>query len=87
MFSPTLKASVSVILMRQLAAAPLEIAEQVVQAAEQVLAAGLGGLAQHLGVGQQEVGGAERVDELAGIEVDLLRGLGRQAVHMASPRR
>ena len=55
MFSPTLKASMSVILMLQLALAPLQVAQQVVQALQQVLAAGLGGLAQHLGIGQQEV--------------------------------
>ncbi len=66
----------------QVAAAALEIGEQVVQALDQVLAAGLGSLAQHLGIGQQEVARAHRVDELAGIEIDFLRGRRLQPVHM-----
>ena len=48
------------------------------QALQQVLAARLRGAAQHLRVGQQEVGGAHRVDELPRVEIDLLRGLGVQ---------
>src|SRR5208337_772135 len=60
---------------RQLALAALEVGEQVVQAAQQVLAAGFRGLAQDLRIGEQEVARAHRVDELAGVEVDLLRRL------------
>jgi len=61
----------------------LEVHQQVAQAAQQVVAAGLHGAAQDLGVGQQEVGRAHRLDELAGVEVDLLRGARRQAVDVA----
>ena len=67
----------------QLAAPALEVREQIVQAAQQVLAAGLGGPPQHLGVGEQEVGRAHRVDELARVKIDLLRGLGVEPVDVA----
>ena len=75
MFSPTLEGLHVGHLDAQLALAALEIAQQVVQALQQVLAAGLGGLAQHLGIGQQEIRRAHRIDELARVEIDLLRGL------------
>ena len=57
------------------ALAALQVVQQVRKALEQVLAAGLGGAPQHLRVGQEEVGRAHRVDELAGVEVHLLRRL------------
>ena len=60
---------------RELAVAAGEVAEQVVEAAQQVLAARLERRAQHLGVGRDEVGRRHRIDELAGVEVDLLPGL------------
>ena len=60
---------------RELAVAAGQVAEQVVEAAQQVLAAALERGAQHLGIGRDEVGGRHRVDELAGVEVDLLPGL------------
>ena len=43
--------------------------------AQQILAARFQGRAQHLGIGGDEVAGRHGVDELAGIEVDLLPGL------------
>ena len=67
----------------ELALAALEVGQQVRQALQQVLAAGLGGLAQHLRIGQQEVGGAHRIDELPGVEIDLLRRLRLHAIDAA----
>ena len=56
----------------QLAVAFLDVAQQVVEALEQVLAVRLDGLAEDLGVGHGEIRRRERIDELAGEEVDLL---------------
>ena len=67
----------------QLALAALKITQQVVQALQQVLAAGLGSLAQHLGIGQQEIRRAHRIDELPRVEIHLLRGLRIQAIDLA----
>ena len=67
----------------QLALAALEIAQQVAEALKQVLAAGLRRLAQHFGVGHQEVRRAHGVDELARIEVHLLRRLRFEPIDMA----
>ncbi len=82
MFSPSLKAVHIGHLDAELALALLKIAQQVVQALQQVLAAGLGGLAQHLGIGEQEVRRAHRIDELARVEIHLLRGLRVQPVDL-----
>ena len=57
------------------ALAALEIGQQVLQALQQVLALALDRRLHDLRVGHGEVGGRHRVDELARIEVDLLRGL------------
>ena len=54
------------------AAAALQVAQQVVQAGEQVAAAGVDRRAQDFRVGHREVGRRQRVDVLAGEEVDLL---------------
>jgi hypothetical protein len=56
----------------QLAAAFLDVAQQVVEALEQVLAVALDRFAQHFRVGQGEIRWRQRVDELAGEEVHLL---------------
>ena len=66
----------------QAALAAFQVAQQVVQALQQVFPAGLGRLAQHLRVGQQEVAGTHRVDELARIEIHLLCGFRVQPVHV-----
>ena len=66
----------------QLALAALEVAQQVLQALHQVLAAGLDGRPQHFRIGEQEIGRRHRVDELAGVEIDLLRRLVVEAVHL-----
>jgi hypothetical protein len=67
---------------RELALAPGEIVEQIVEAAQEVLAAGLDRRPQHLGIGRDEVGGRHRIDELAGIEVDLLPALVVEAIEL-----
>ena len=68
------------------ALASLQVLQQVVETLHQVLAAALQGLAQHLRIGHQEVGGRHGVDELPGIEVDLLGGLVVQALNVLHRR-
>ena len=48
---------------------------EILQALHQVLALGLDGGLHDLRIGEREVGGRQRVDELARVEVDLLGGL------------
>ena len=60
---------------RELALAALEVGQQVLQALDQVLALALDRRLHDLRVGQGEVGRRHRVDELARIELDLLRRL------------
>jgi hypothetical protein len=64
----------------QAAAAVFDVAQQVVEALDEVLAVALDRLAEDFRVGQREVGRGQRVDVLAGVEVDLLLGLVVQAV-------
>jgi hypothetical protein len=59
----------------KIAFATFQVGQQVGETLQQVLATGFHRLAQHLRIGQQEVAGAQRIDELAGIEIDLLRHL------------
>ncbi len=59
----------------ELALAALEIPEHVLQAVDQILAAGFDGEPHHFGIGHREVAGRHRIDELAGIELELLLGL------------
>ena len=59
----------------QLAFAPLQITEQVLEALHQVLALGFEGRAQDFRVGDGEICGRQGIDELLGVELDLLRGL------------
>jgi hypothetical protein len=66
----------------QPAVAPLQVVEQVLQPLDQVVAPRFHGRAQHLGVGHDEVGRRHGVDELAGVEVDLLGGLVVQALDL-----
>ena len=66
----------------QFAVAALEIVEHVFQAIDQVLAAAIDGFAQHLRIGRDEIGRRQRVDELAGVEIDLLGGLRVQAINL-----
>ena len=82
MFSPMRNASVSVILMRSW---PLPRSRSVsrlfrplIRFSPPVSAV----LAQHFGIGQQEIGRAHRVDELARIEIDLLGGRRIEPVHL-----
>ena len=70
----------------ELAAAALDVVEQVVQALHEVLAAGRDGLAEHLGIGQREVRRRQRVDVLAREEVDLLLGVLVEAVDLPPGR-
>jgi hypothetical protein len=67
----------------QPALAALQVAQQVLQTLHQVLAAGLHGGPQNFRVGEQEIAGRHRIDELAGIEIHLLRRLVVEAVHIA----
>ncbi len=60
---------------RESSLAALEIVEQVLQTLDEVLAAAIERRLQDLGVGHQEVRGRHRIDELAGVEIDLARGL------------
>ena len=64
----------------QLTVALVEVLEQVLQPLHQVGAAGFHRLAQHLRIGEREVRRRERIDVLAGEEVDLLLRLVGQAV-------
>ena len=59
---------------RQPTLAAPQILEQVLEAAQKVLSARLERRGENLGIGRDEIGRGERVDELAGIEVDLARG-------------
>jgi hypothetical protein len=70
----------------ELPLAALQVLEQVFQALHQVLAAAVDGGAQHFRIGQHEVARRHRVDELAGIEVDLARGLVVQTVDVLHGR-
>src|SRR6185437_14164444 len=54
----------------ELAVAALDVVEEVVQALDQVLAAACDGFAEHFGIGQREVGRRQRIDVLAGEEID-----------------
>ena len=82
-FSPTRKLLSSVMRMRRSPLPRSRSASRLRQALQQVLATVSTVLAQHLRVGQQEVGRAHRVDELAGVEIDLLRRLGVEPVDAA----
>ena len=53
---------------------------------DQVLAAALDGGAQHLGIGHHEVARRQRIDELAGVEIDLLGGAVVEPVDLAHGR-
>ncbi|MFT3770568.1 MAG: hypothetical protein QM820_34510 [Minicystis sp.] len=66
----------------QVALPGLEIFEQVGEALHQVLAAALQRGLEHRGVERDHVGRRHRVDELAGVEVDALRRLGIEALHV-----
>ena len=67
---------------RQPAAPAFQVAQQVRQAAQQVLAAGFSRAPQYLRIGQQEVCRAHGIDELAGVEIHLLRRGRVQPVHL-----
>ncbi len=70
----------------QTALATLQVVQQMLQALDQVAALRLPGLAQHGRIGQREIAGCGRADELAGIEVDLApvaRLEARSVVHQA----
>ena len=67
----------------ELALAPLEVVEQMLQPRHQILAAGFQGLAQDLRVGHDEIARRHGIDELARVEIDLLGRLGVETVHVA----
>ncbi len=54
----------------KLAMAALDIGQEIVQPLDQILAIGSDGGLEHIGVGQGEIGGGQRVGELAGIKGD-----------------
>ena len=56
----------------ELAFAAVQILKQIVKTLDQVLAIALQSGAQHFGIGQNEIGGRERVGELLGVELDTL---------------
>ena len=65
----------------ELAAAALDVVQEVVQALDEVLSARGDGFAEHLRIGQREVRRRQRVDVLAREEVDLLLRVLVEAVH------
>ena len=67
----------------ELALAALQVVEQMLQPLHQILAAGFQRLAQDLRVGHDEIARRHGIDELARIEIDLLRRLGVEPVHVA----
>ncbi len=86
MLTPTLNLSRSVILIIRRPLPRSRSSQQVVEALHQVLAAAFDRGAQHLGIGHHEIRGRHRVDELPRIEVDLLRGLVVETVHLLHRR-
>ena len=66
----------------KLALAALDIVEQIVQTLDQILAVRLQRGAQHFGIGEEEIGGRDRVGELLGIEFDALARLVVEAVEL-----
>ena len=67
---------------REAAFAPRQILEQVVESVQQIRAAALQRGAQDLRIGRHEVAGRHRVDELTGVEIDLLLGLVVEALEL-----
>ena len=83
MFLPTSKASVSAILIFSLPLPASRSSSRFCRPLSRFSPLAFDRLAQHLGVGHDEVGGRHRVDELAGVEVDLLGGLVVQPLDVA----
>ena len=67
----------------QLAIAFFDVTQEIIKAIEQVLPLAFHRLAQNFRIGHGEVGGRERVDELAGKEIHFLLGVIRQAFDTA----
>ena len=67
----------------QLALAALDIGQQIVQPLDQIFPIGGDGGLQHLGIGEREVGGGQRIGELAGIEGHAAALARVQAVQLA----
>jgi hypothetical protein len=65
---------------REPALAALDVVEEVLQSFDEILALGLEGGAHDLGIGQREVRGRHRVDELLRVKLDLVLGLFVEAV-------
>ena len=70
----------------QLALAGFQVVKQAVQAPDQVFAFAVDGGFKHLRVGGEEVGRGDGVHGLAGVEIDLFRGLGVEAFHLLHGR-
>ena len=70
----------------QLAVAVFHIVEQVFQATHQIFAAAVDGRPQDIGVGHGEVAGRHGIDELSGVELNLLGGLFVDTLDIADRR-